>query len=164
MFSDTHMQLSRMEKIILEYAEEVRIVCHLGDHANDLLNLQAKFPGHTFVAVPGNCDPPDAGNERVLAFSPCMDAHDAVARILLVHGHAHGVRRGLDRLVYSAKEHGATAAFFGHTHVPFASKHGGVFVMNPGSLTAPRGGSKASYGLVEVSPEGEISGKVIAYE
>jgi predicted phosphodiesterase len=38
---------------------------------------------------------------------------------------------------------------------------GGVFIMNPGSPSFPRGGSKASYGLVEISPNGELTGRLV---
>ncbi|MCL1877427.1 MAG: metallophosphoesterase family protein, partial [Defluviitaleaceae bacterium] len=92
----------------------------------------------------------------------CVDSQDAVAKILLVHGHMHGVKMGLDRLAYAAKEAGANAAFYGHTHLPVVTNHGGIFIMNPGSPSFPRGGSKASYGIAEISPKGAISGRIIA--
>lgn len=159
--SDTHENTSELEKIIARHADEVRLVCHLGDHARDLLRLQEKFPSHDFVAISGNCDY-GGDYERVLAFSPCVDSRASVARILLVHGHEHGVKLGPDRLAYAAMERGAGAAFFGHTHKPVATTYAGVFIMNPGSPSFPRGGSKASYGIAEISPEGIVSGRIFA--
>jgi len=157
--SDTHRSTTEMENIITRHADEVQLVCHLGDHARDLLKLQQKFPELNFVAVAGNCDW-EGESARVLDFSPCADSQDAVARILLVHGHQCGVKRGLDRLAYATKEAGAIAAFYGHTHLPIVTTHADIFIMNPGSPSFPRGGSKASYGIAEISPEGEISGRI----
>jgi putative phosphoesterase len=37
----------------------------------------------------------------------------------------------------------------GHTHVPIWEEHEGVFVLNPGSVTIPKGGSKRGYMLLE---------------
>jgi len=160
--SDTHVETKELEKLLIKYADEVKIVCHLGDHAIDLLMFTSEYPQLRLVAVSGNCDYGSTPSECLLEFSPCLDGNnDALTRILLVHGHNHGVKFDLDRLAYYAKEKGASAAFYGHTHYPVMTTHGGIFIMNPGSPSFPRGGSSASYGLVEVSPEGAISGKLI---
>ncbi|MCL2225203.1 MAG: metallophosphoesterase [Defluviitaleaceae bacterium] len=161
--SDTHESTKELQSLLGQYADEVKIVCHLGDHAWDLLEFQSEYPALAFVAVAGNCDYEQGlQSEIMLNISACLDSPDAVAKtILLTHGHTLGVKMGLDRLAYHARQKGADACFFGHTHFPVCSKIGGVFMMNPGSPSWPRGGSKASYGLVEISPEGEISGRLI---
>jgi hypothetical protein len=113
------------------------------------------------VAVAGNCDYSNVEPERILAFTPCADSDKGVVKkILLTHGHTFGVRISLDRLAYYAKEKGVDACFYGHTHIPIAIEHGGIFMLNPGSPSSPRGDSKASYAIVEVSPEGEITGRL----
>jgi putative phosphoesterase len=161
--SDTHEDTFELERILSRHASEVKVVCHLGDHAMDLLKFQSLYPQLTMVAVGGNCDYSNVERERVLEFTPCADSgSEAAARILLTHGHNHGVKTGLDRLAYYAKEKGANAAFYGHTHFPACLKHGGIFIMNPGSPSFPRGGSKASYGIAEISPEGGISGRLFS--
>ena len=38
---------------------------------------------------------------------------------------------------------------FGHTHIPYAKQHGGVWFLNPGSACSPRGGSEASVAIAE---------------
>jgi hypothetical protein len=158
--SDSHKNTKDIEVILARHAHEIYLACHLGDHAHDLLQLQSKFPTYDMVAVAGNCDY-NGERERVLAFSPCAENEEISARILLVHGHNHGVRMNLDRLAYYAKEKNLHAVFYGHTHIPFAGEYGGVFFMNPGSLALPRGGSKASYGIAEILPQGKIIGKVL---
>ncbi|MCL2357598.1 MAG: YfcE family phosphodiesterase [Defluviitaleaceae bacterium] len=159
--SDTHNSTRELEQIMERHEGEVRVVCHMGDHFRDLLLLSPKFPGVELVAVSGNCD---YGGDRlrILEFSPCLDSKDAITRILIVHGDKHGVKYGLDRLAYAAKEANANAAFYGHTHFPLVTTHGGIFIMNPGSPSFPRGGSKASYGIAEIAPDGSISGRIVA--
>jgi putative phosphoesterase len=160
--SDTHEITKELRDILEKHANDVRIVCHLGDHAYDLLQLQCEYPQLTFVAVAGNCDyVRDLENEIILKISACLDDPEApFVKILLSHGHNLGVREGLDRLAYYAKEKDADACFFGHTHFPVCKNVNGIFIMNPGSPSCPRGGSKASYGIVEISPEGKVSGRL----
>ncbi|MCL2048210.1 MAG: metallophosphoesterase [Defluviitaleaceae bacterium] len=162
--SDTHERTSELESLLARYANEVNLVCHLGDHAWDLMRFSSQYPDLSMVAVAGNCDYGNVEPERILAFKPCLDSGEqAVTRILLNHGHNLGVKNGVDRLCYYAREKGANACFFGHTHMPVCTTVGGVFVMNPGSPVLPRGGSEASYGIVEVSPEGKITGQIHLY-
>ena len=37
----------------------------------------------------------------------------------------------------------------GHTHIPIWEEHEGIFVLNPGSVTIPKAGSKRSYMTLE---------------
>lgn len=163
--SDTHERTFELKNLLERYAGEVQMVCHLGDNANDLLRFQGEYPQLAMVAVAGNCDyDPSLQREIILSLSACLDRTDSEKiRILLTHGHNLGVKSGQDRLAYYAREKGARACFFGHTHFPTLTEVGGIFLMCPGSPAHPRGGSKASYGIVEISPEGEISGKLFLY-
>lgn len=162
--SDTHQITGGLKELLAQYENEVKLVCHLGDHAQDLMRFRSEYPQISMVAVKGNCDySPEFQPEITLQITACMDSPDAPSvKILLVHGHNNGVKRGLDRLAYYAREKGVDACFFGHTHFPVMSEMGGVLMMNPGSIEIPRGGSKASYGLVEISPQGEITGRLVA--
>ena len=160
--SDTHKDTAELERLLERYANDVKIVCHMGDHARDLLKFQPQYPQLGMVAVGGNCDfNPELQREIVLSFTECADREDAwETKILLVHGHMQGVKRGVDRLAYYAAEKGVQAAFFGHTHCHEATTRGGVFIFNPGSPAYPRGGSQKSYGIAEVSPEGQVTGTI----
>ncbi|MCL2217425.1 MAG: metallophosphoesterase [Defluviitaleaceae bacterium] len=154
LISDTHGRREELEALLKRYAGEVRMVCHMGDHADDLLKFQPAYPTLQMATVAGNCDyGMNAPRELILTV--------ADKRILMIHGHQLGVKQGLQRLAYYAREKGVDACFFGHTHQPAMFTAGSVFVMNPGSLTEPRGRSHASYGLVEISAEGEIKGEII---
>jgi len=155
LISDTHGKTVALEALLEQYANEVQAVCHMGDHEDDLLKFQRNYPQLNMFAVKGNCD---------YSFStPQEQILTGDKRILMVHGHQQGVKMGLDRLAYYAKEKAVDACFFGHTHQPFQGVIGSVFMMNPGSLTQPRGAAKQkSYGLVEISRESkEIKGEII---
>lgn len=160
--SDTHQITYDFERILEQYANEVKLVCHLGDHAMDLLKFQSRYPQLNMVGVAGNCDYSVTEQERLLEFTPCADSDlGVIKRILLTHGHNLGVKMGMDRIASYARGKGAGACFFGHTHCPVMQTHGGVFFLNPGSPSIPREGSKASYGLVEILPTGVIEGRII---
>ena len=63
-------------------------------------------------------------------------------RLFLTHGHLFGpdnlpALRAGDVLVY------------GHTHLPVAEKRGDIYHFNPGSVSIPKGGYQASYGLLD---------------
>ena len=49
---------------------------------------------------------------------------------------------------------GAEIFLYGHTHIPVAKKENGIIIFNPGSVSIPKGGYSASYGLYE---EGMLS-------
>ena len=44
---------------------------------------------------------------------------------------------------------GATVMLYGHTHIPVAERKDGIVFFNPGSMSLPKGGWPASYGLYE---------------
>ena len=50
------------------------------------------------------------------------------------HGHRYGVKMNPLSLLYRAKEMGASAAFYGHTHIPALDREEGVLLANPGAL------------------------------
>lgn len=111
----------------------------------------------SIIAVRGNCD--SEVDQMLLSF-PMMSDYAWVMlpsgqRLFLTHGH-----------LYNSDKRPALRAndviAHGHTHVPIAEKDGEQFIFNPGSMTIPRNGNPASYGLFEgntlkvVSVEGEV--------
>ena len=155
--SDSHRNDYPVKRLLDKYATQVQMAVHLGDCAPDLLQFQADYPHITMVAVAGNSDSsPDLEKERVLSLND-----SAPCRILLVHGDQHTVTWNYDRLAYYAQEKAVHACLFGHTHVPANLRVGSVFLFNPGSVSVPRDGSRAGYGLLQIDAEGNISGEVM---
>jgi putative phosphoesterase len=92
--------------------------------------------------VRGNIDS-DAG-------MPLIRRIDAAGRLVIAaHGHRYPLGEGLSCLVRAAKDEGARAFFFGHTHIPHFEERSGVAILNPGSLSRPRGPWGPSLAIVE---------------
>ena len=155
--SDSHGRYESIPLLLDRYTGKVQTVVHLGDNAVDLLQFHSEYPALTLVAVAGNCDFPGlAPTERILTLGEPVPR-----RILLIHGHIHNVKMNLDRLMYYAQEKEVDACLFGHSHIPAVFSHGPILFMNPGSVSEPRGMSKAGYGLITIDGKGEITGEVI---
>jgi putative phosphoesterase len=95
------------------------------------------------VAVRGNCD--SEVDQMLLAF-PCLAEYSTVfadgRRIFVTHGH----RYADDALPpLSAGD----IYLCGHTHVPRIEERAGIILINPGSISLPKGGFPASYALIE---------------
>ena len=98
-------------------------VIHLGDGFYDLDPYTAELP--TIYQVGGNCDFMRGEKEILIPdFGPM---------ILATHGHCYAVKSGLSALEYHAREVGAKAALFGHTHRPMQEDRGGLLLLNPGA-------------------------------
>ena len=59
--------------------------------------------------------------------------------IFMTHGHRFGVNFGLDKLVAAGEAAHAQLLIFGHTHQLGVEEHAGMIVLNPGSISQPRG-------------------------
>ena len=147
--ADSHGRSDLVQKCI-EQHPDTQAVLFLGDVLFDVKGMDKRFPDKQFHCVRGNCDfDSDVPLERLVTLQG--------TEILLTHGHAHGVNYGLDALVGYARKKGAKIALFGHTHVPFNKYLDGIYVLNPGSLSRPRDGSRPSYGLIEITPRGILT-------
>jgi len=106
---------------------------HAGDHLTDAPRIAATLgvDPDRVRGVVGNCDFPATEPAELLL-------ELGGVKVLLVHGHQHGVKSGPQRLLYRAQEVGARVAIFGHSHIPFLEDVNGVLLLNPGSLSMPR--------------------------
>ena len=154
--SDTHGQGIRIYKILRLIGKDTDALIHLGDVVDDLAMVREAFPNLPIYDVCGNCDwGSHEPKERLLSFEG--------AKIFMTHGHRYKVDHSLDRLAYAAEEFGAHFCLYGHTHIPFYGSVGAVTIMNPASLSVPRGGSNASYGILNIT-DGVIDAKIVDYE
>lgn len=141
-FSDTHGATDHLD-LFLNGLGRVDAVFHLGDCVRDAKILSERL-GTGYAAVRGNCDPwSEVPLEKVIEW----DGH----RILLLHGHTVS---GKLPLYYAAVSRGCECVLYGHTHVASVDCHEGVLMVNPGSLSLPRGGQNPSCALLTVTPEG----------
>lgn len=107
---------------------------------SELLNQHA----HQIIAVRGNCD--SEVDQMLLSFPMMMDYAwvllESGQRLFLTHGHLYNASNR------PALKQGDIIAH-GHTHIPVAELDGDQFIFNPGSITFPRNGFAASYGLLD---------------
>lgn len=143
--SDSHRRGMAIEKIL--YAQSTAThVFFLGDLAGDIEDYQYIFPEKKFHILSGNCDYfssfPSSGIETV-----------GGKKIFYTHGHTLGVKSSTAHLLETAKAQGCDIALFGHTHIPLTLYEDGVWLVNPGSCSSPRGG-KPTYAVIDIENNG----------
>jgi putative phosphoesterase len=104
----------------------------------------------SIIAVRGNCD---SEVDQMLLEFPIMNDFNWLPlpsgqRVFLTHGHLYNKDKA------SVLKQGDIMVH-GHTHLPQAQWEGDIIVVNPGSVTIPKGGHEASFatwkdGVIEV--------------
>ncbi len=154
--SDTHGNTEGIKDILRDTKDRISALIHAGDYESDADEIQRLYPDLPVYGVCGNCD-----------FSRLMPPLRMIElrgkRIFITHGHRYEVNYSLTKLAYTALENQADICIFGHTHVPLIEEYEGVHILNPGSLSRPRGGSKASYGVITIEND-TIDIKIVEYK
>lgn len=147
-FSDSHNNFFVLKEIMRVQLNADAFI-HLGDGKKEFDYLCANHPFKMMRSVAGNCDWSVNSNDRD-TMTVCGKT------IFFTHGHNFGVKSGLERLKQYAHEIGADIALYGHTHEADAFYEDGVYYMNPGSVSLPRGGP-ASYGIIDITEAGIVT-------
>ena len=143
--SDIHGSLPATERVLSLFSQSgAQWLVILGDVLNHgprnaLLNPFAS----RIIAVRGNCD--SEVDQMLLHFpltAPWQQVLLENSRLFLTHGHLFGP----DNLPALAA---GDVLVYGHTHIPVAEKRGEIYHFNPGSVSIPKGGYPASYGLLD---------------
>ena len=144
-FSDSHNCPKRILKAVDAHHGKCDLIIFLGDGLRDLDSLNIKYPNIPIIKVQGNCDifaNNDVVSETILDF-------DGI-KILITHGHKHGVKYGYGGIVNYASDLDVDAVFFGHTHIPCDEiEYIGerkIHLFNPGSVA-----TTSTYGVVNTS-------------
>ncbi len=146
-FSDSHGFPSNM-KSALDLHPEISRILFLGDGCNTLSELSDYRPNLEIFAVKGNCD-------GLLCPYPSMRIIvDNGKRIMLVHGHNHGVKYDSPALSLAAKENHIDIVCFGHTHRRCELYENGIYYFNPGSIAE----SVHTYGVLDITEKGVLFG------
>lgn len=145
-FSDSHRKTLGMCEVIERSLSGLNGVIFLGDNYDDTEIIREKYPRLDIYAVAGNCDAsPIYRTPDYLERTAVLDG----IRVLMVHGHAHGVKWGLGEIEAYARRKCIDVVLFGHTHERYESYRDGVYLFNPGSVSEPRDGT-ASFGVLTV--------------
>lgn len=156
--SDTHGDPSNLETVVRILGSRLDLILHLGDGVRDLERL----PRHLAVSIPYL---PVKGNMDSDARLPPSRVIQAGSHLLYVsHGHAALASGSPLPMILAAREAGASACMFGHTHVPHKSFAEGLLVLNPGSLSRPRGGWGPTFALLTVPDNGDGRIEAVHYE
>ena len=118
-FSDSHGHMSNMRGLIKKFMPD--FVIHLGDYARDAGRLEHP----QVIGVYGNCNYNINSPKHMLV-------EIAGKRFMLTHGHAYGVKQGLDNLIRAAVLNDADAVLYGHTHKQYYARRGNMVILNPG--------------------------------
>ncbi|MBQ8435971.1 MAG: YfcE family phosphodiesterase [Oscillospiraceae bacterium] len=147
--SDSHGNLRALNKALCDYHADLYI--HLGDGERELDTICRQNPDKQIYHVCGNCDYASLSEEELL-LSP-----DDKNVIFAVHGHRYNVRYTLEQLKEAAGKKGANIVLYGHTHSRHNEYDNGMYILNPGSVSAPRDGNKPSFAVIELLPKGIIT-------
>lgn len=148
-FSDSHRELDGMRKVVRR--EKPDYVFHLGDHDSDAEQISREFQLLPVAMVRGNCD---GWGDTPLSLTLTLGGK----RFFLCHGHTYGVKSGLLRVIYAAREQNADILLFGHTHEAYyeclnEGTDSELYVLNPGSCGY---GRKPTYGRIVLEPGNRI--------
>ena len=127
--SDSHGDTQSLRALV-EKMGKLDALCFLGDISDDARYLEdwlaLRSERIAFYAVRGNNDFDSHDPEEIVL---TLKGH----RILMVHGHRHGVKQGLLRLSFYAQQKGTDVVLFGHTHMAHAERDGDLLMLNPGA-------------------------------
>ncbi|GHV46534.1 phosphoesterase [Clostridia bacterium] len=149
--ADSHKDFFRLNAVA-EANLDSDLFIHLGDGQFECSDVAAEHPDKKFVFVKGNDDFGEGKTERVIT----VGGHKAY----ICHGDLLNVHNGLQRLIDRAHLHECVIALYGHTHVFRTEFTDGVYIMNPGSISSPRGKNPPSYGIIDITGEGKIDMRI----
>jgi putative phosphoesterase len=150
-FSDSHgvrdymlKEIAKLRKsIILDY------IIHLGDLVRDAQILKENFPEIPVLYVYGNCDFTTDIREREKEFEL------GGKNFFILHGDTRRVKYTLEPLESIAAQKNYDIILYGHTHTPrenyISRSNGGTYIINPGSISSNRDGSRRSYCVIDIA-------------
>lgn len=155
--SDTHIpkRAKRIPPKLLRAFEKVEFILHAGDLVElDVLRILGGCA--PVLGVHGNMD--GASVRAQLPPTRSIPAQGYSITIGLTHGHLGAGRTTPERARRMVMAPGVACVVFGHSHIPYNKKEGGVLLFNPGSPTDPRG-RRPSYGILTVEAD-QIQGEI----
>lgn len=145
--SDTHGETSGLALVLDRLGRSVDGLIHCGDGAADipflLEAMNLRLPLHL---VRGNTDSSPA-------FPQLRPVHVAERKLLLAHGHHFLKGDSYALFIAEAVRQQACAFLYGHTHIPSIDVYSNILLLNPGSLSRPRGSWGPSFAVMDVPEE-----------
>ena len=126
--SDNHREEKILTEIVQKMGNQVDLMIHCGD--SELAPDQE--PMSNFKAVKGN-------NDYGLSYPNELVINAGQEQLYLTHGHLQRVNFSLTPLMLTGQEKGASIVCYGHTHQLGAVYDHQMLIINPGSISFPRG-------------------------
>ena len=145
--SDTHGYNGNFYKVLKLHKPDMLI------HCGDLEGTEDEIRERAGCPVKMVC-----GNNDFFSDLPAEEEFEIAGfRCFLTHGHRYRVSVGPERILDEARSRGANVVIYGHTHKPEVTLEGGIYAVNPGSLSYPRQeGRKPSYIIMETDRFGDL--------
>jgi len=150
--ADSHKDFHKLKSVV-EANLDADLFIHLGDGQYELIDVANLHPDKKFVFVKGDSDHGNIKEERVITVGGY--------KIYCAHGHTLEVHGGTEQLLDRALYHECKIALYAHTHIYKTDFVSGVYVMNPGSISEPRGKNAPTYGMVEIAEDKTIKMNII---
>jgi putative phosphoesterase len=147
--SDTHGNISAL-KAVFRWAKNhippndtICATAFLGDGISDLQYAAEAENFYTdWNLVSGN-------NDYGISMQEALILDFAEHRFFMCHGHRYNLYGGFNTLIAAARNAGADAALYGHSHIPYIKTENGITVINPGSVGRPRSRIGATFAVIE---------------
>lgn len=144
--SDTHGINSNLREVIKK-VKSIDLLIHLGDFESETDSIESLVRCPVEMVCGNNDFSCDLEYEKIINIKNY--------KILLTHGHRHGVHYDLKKLRDVAKIYNADIVMYGHTHRPQIEEIGGIWAVNPGSISLPRQENrKPSYIIMDIDHSG----------
>lgn len=145
--SDTHRNNENFNEA-LSIEKDVDMLIHCGDVEGSEYYYSEVIDGPVYM-VAGN-------NDFFSELEMEEEFNIGNLKVFLTHGHYYRVNMGIDMLYEEAKARGANIVMFGHIHRPMIECIGGIWVINPGSISYPRQpGRDKTYIILNIDENGE---------
>ena len=138
--SDSHCNHDALMYLYSLYPKAVAYL-HLGDSQESASYI------YPFITIKGNNDYMISEEYRIVNIEHL--------KIYMIHGHQMYLNK--DNMVAKANRYGCNVFMYGHTHVPFYEFYNGVHILNPGALNRPRSPIGATYALINIDDNNNIS-------
>ena len=143
--SDNHREEKILTEIVQKMGDQVDLMIHCGD--SELAHDQE--PMSNFKAVKGN-------NDYGLSYPNELVINAGQEQLYLTHGHLQRVNFSLTPLILTGQEKGASIVCYGHTNQLGAVYDHQMLIINPGSISFPRGEYAkvgGTFAIIDAQPE-----------
>ncbi|SDJ98523.1 hypothetical protein SAMN05660472_00443 [Natronincola ferrireducens] len=131
--------------VFMKNIGDVDYIIHTGDNFADIEYIAENYAVN-IIGVKGNCDFQSKGKNELLEVI-------GGKKFFVTHGHQYAVKYGLNNIFYRGKELEADVVVFGHSHIPHYSLEEDMILLNPGSISLPRGGSSKGFAILDVNKD-----------